>query len=45
MDVVISMIPEGENQLTVETIKAQEMPSNMARFLWNLAIAEGYADI
>jgi len=45
LDTLDSIIPEGQTVLTVDVIQQQQLSPAMARFLWNLAIAEGKAQM
>lgn len=45
LDTLESIVPEGQTEITAEVVQAQGMPPAMSRFLWNLAIAEGRAQM
>jgi len=45
LDTLESILPEGQSDITAEAIQQQELPPAMSRFLWNLAIAEGKAQM
>jgi len=45
LDTLEGIIPQGESVIDLETVQAQELPPAMSRFLWNLAIAEGKAQM
>jgi len=45
LDTLDSIIPQGQTELTIDVIQQQQLSPAMARFLWNLAIAEGKAQM